>query len=263
MKIHARLQLIKSCEITVITALMKTFLASLLSTFFGLAGLVLAFALSWSVLYKVDFAYSGIYDALEIERVIAQYGPLNRHRQGFAQTDKAEQVRLFAAINTAVHQQGQGLEDIRYYLPNHHPNQQAIGKLLHQAEIVHLQDVANLLDVMKLVVIIAALVWLGLLLLYRFTHLARPGVKQQWLGIAALLLVGGIVVAMVGPVRVFYTLHEWVFPAGHQWFFYYQDSLMSTLMKAPDLFGAIAVLLTLLALMIVALMNFLVMLRWR
>jgi len=43
-------------------------------------------------------------------------------------------------------------------------------------------------------------------------------------------------------------LHVLIFPADHQWFFYYQDSLMSTLMKAPDLFAGIAVQIVLLAL---------------
>mgnify|MGYP007022672661 CR=1 FL=1 len=35
-----------------------------------------------------------------------------------------------------------------------------------------------------------------------------------------------------------------------QWFFYYQESLMSTLMKAPDLFAGIAVQIALLAVII-------------
>ncbi|MFN2223885.1 MAG: DUF1461 domain-containing protein, partial [Candidatus Promineifilaceae bacterium] len=32
----------------------------------------------------------------------------------------------------------------------------------------------------------------------------------------------------------------WICPPGHQWFFYYQDSLMTTMMKAPVLFAGIA-----------------------
>jgi hypothetical protein len=48
-------------------------------------------------------------------------------------------------------------------------------------------------------------------------------------------------------------MHVWVFPADHQWFFYYQDSLMSTLMKAPYLFGYIAVALVALATVFLAL----------
>jgi hypothetical protein len=41
-------------------------------------------------------------------------------------------------------------------------------------------------------------------------------------------------------VPVFYALHDWIFPPDRPWFFYYQDSLLTTMMKAPDLFGAIA-----------------------
>jgi hypothetical protein len=48
------------------------------------------------------------------------------------------------------------------------------------------------------------------------------------------------VLVLFGPVNVFYKLHTWIFPADHQWFFYYQESLMTTLMKAPDIFGGIA-----------------------
>jgi hypothetical protein len=47
---------------------------------------------------------------------------------------------------------------------------------------------------------------------------------------------------LIGPVKAFYWLHTLVFPPGHEWFFYYEDSLMSTMMKAPDLFGYIALL---------------------
>jgi hypothetical protein len=50
-------------------------------------------------------------------------------------------------------------------------------------------------------------------------------------------------VLIIGSKKVFYYLHTWIFPPEHPWFFYYQDSLMTTLMKAPDLFGLIAALL--------------------
>ncbi len=45
---------------------------------------------------------------------------------------------------------------------------------------------------------------------------------------------------LIGPTKVFYWGHEVVFPENNQWFFYYEDSLMSTMMKAPALFGPIA-----------------------
>src|SRR5690606_5060552 len=55
-----------------------------------------------------------------------------------------------------------------------------------------------------------------------------------------------LVIFITGPTKVFYWLHEQIFPDEHEWFFYYQDSLMTTLMKAPDLFGFIAVILVIL-----------------
>jgi hypothetical protein len=59
-------------------------------------------------------------------------------------------------------------------------------------------------------------------------------------------------VLAIGPRRVFYRMHEWVFPPENPWFFYYQDSLMSTMMKAPHLFGAIAPVLLALGLLLYA-----------
>jgi uncharacterized membrane protein len=62
-------------------------------------------------------------------------------------------------------------------------------------------------------------------------------------------LLGGLMslsvlsIILIGPKQVFYHLHEMIFPADHAWFFYYQDSLMATLMKAPDLFGGIALVI--------------------
>lgn len=218
------------------------------------SGLILAFFISWLILAQANFAYGGLHDVLDIEPLSQHYGPLNRYREGFELTDKAEKVRLFAAINTAVHQQGQGLSDIYY----HDPNGQVINTLLHQAEITHLEDVGRLIDTVKLLAIIASSVWLGLIVGCYFKHIPPPGLKQQSLGIASLLLCGGLLVVLLGPVEVFYGLHEWFFPSGHQWFFYYEESLMSTLMKAPDLFGAIAILLSILALMVFVLLNGLV-----
>jgi hypothetical protein len=55
---------------------------------------------------------------------------------------------------------------------------------------------------------------------------------------------------IAGPTQVFYQFHLWIFPADHQWFFYWQDSLMSTLMKAPVLFGGIAAVIALGALLL-------------
>lgn len=236
---------------------MKAFKALLIALGWGLyslSGLLLAMALAWLVLFKLNFGYGWLHDVLEIEQVVQQYGPQNRYRHGFEHTGKAERVRLFAAISHGVHHQGEGLAAIRY----HDSAGKDLGPLLHRAEIIHLNDVAKLLVWLKYVVLAAALTWLGMLLLYRFGRIALPGFKQQLGAIAGLTALSGLLLGLMGPVKVFYALHRWVFPAGHQWFFYYQDSLMSTLMKAPDLFGGIALLLLLLGLGIFMLLNGLV-----
>lgn len=67
-----------------------------------------------------------------------------------------------------------------------------------------------------------------------------PSVRIQLAGLAVLSAVIGIILAVIGPKAVFTQMHIWVFPPQHKWFFYYQDSLMSTMMHAPVLFGGIA-----------------------
>ena len=71
-------------------------------------------------------------------------------------------------------------------------------------------------------------------------RLPSPPLGRYLAGLASAAAVLAIGVIAVGPTRVFYTAHTLIFPAGHQWFFYYEESLMTMLMKAPDLFAAIA-----------------------
>ncbi len=218
---------------------------------YTLCGLICAFFISWILLSKVNFAYAWLHDAMGIQEHSRQYGPQNRYRHSFQYTDKTEHVRLFSAINTAIHNQGTGLAAIKY----HRPNGQVIDTLLHRAEIIHLKDVANLLVTLKYLCVGAILIWLILLAIYRFNFLPKPSFKQQTKSIIGLMSLTTLAVLIIGPVNVFYTFHEWVFPHNHQWFFYYQESLMTILMKAPDLFGFIAILLTALALVIFICIN--------
>src|SRR5690606_20238475 len=73
--------------------------------------------------------------------------------------------------------------------------------------------------------------------------LAFPALKKILLGFLFVLVILALTVLLIGTTKVFYWLHIKVFPDEHEWFFFYQDSLMTTLMKAPDLFGFISVLL--------------------
>lgn len=207
---------------------------------YSLSGLVWAFFISWVLLASVQFAYPILHDVLDISQHTQKFGPQNRYRDDFELTNKAERERLFAAISVAIHENGKGLDTIVYH--NQHTGE-AINTLLHRAEILHLQDVAKLVNVLYWVSGGCLLLWLGMLALFSSGRLAIPTFKQQIISTLVVILISTILVFIIGPVKVFYAFHDWIFPANHKWFFYYQESLMTILMKAPFLFGYIAILL--------------------
>ena len=218
---------------------------------YSLSGLIFAFFIGWLILAKVNFGYTWLHDAMNIQQHAEKYGPQNRYRNGFQYTNKQEHIRLFSAINTAVHQQGRGLKDITYQ----HNNGRNLGVLLRHAEVLHLKDVANLLDILKYIAVSAGLIWFFYIVLFQQNKTPTPNFKQQSLIMLAVAALCGISILLIGPTTIFYTFHEWIFPENHKWFFYYQESLMTILMKAPDLFGAIALLLTFLSLLIFVSLN--------
>lgn len=199
---------------------------------------VALFLLSWHFLAQVHFAYPVGYELLGLERHIAEYAPLNRHKAGFEHTTSEDHWRLFAEITDAIQHHGQGLNKIFYQLPNRQQVQ-----LMHEAELIHLQDVANLVDRFYQVGISCGVLCLALLALAYWKQLPLPSVKKIALGFLGVIAVIAVVIIAIGAKDVFYWLHVKIFPDDHQWFFYYQDSLMTTLMKAPDIFAFIAVLI--------------------
>ena len=205
--------------------------------------------IAWQALKTADYLYPVWYEALDIDQTIAHYGPQNRHgKLLFETTTKLERVRLFASLADAVHNQGRGLEDLVY----HDSNKRPIATLLTIAEIVHLQDVARLFGWLRMFgsLVIGALI--ALLAWLRWRRHALPQLRKLLLGtVSGIAFIGAVIVAW-GPTTVFYQLHDWIFPSGHQWFFYYEDSLMSMMMKAPDLFGPIALTWALLSLLLIA-----------
>ncbi|WP_052417587.1 lipoprotein intramolecular transacylase Lit [Cellvibrio mixtus] len=193
---------------------------------------------SWHLLAQFHFAYPLGYQLLGLDKHIAEYAPLNRNKADFEYTTPADHWRLFGEITDAVQDSGRGLQNISYPLPNG----QTTG-LMHEAEIIHLQDVANLIDRFYQAGLIGAAIWLILIAIAVLKKWPPPSYKKVLTGfIAGIALITAAVLA-IGPTDVFYWLHVQIFPAGHQWFFYYQDSLMTTLMKAPDIFAFIAVFL--------------------
>jgi hypothetical protein len=196
---------------------------------------------SWHLLAQCHFAYPLGYQLLDLDKNIAEFAPLNRYKDDFELTTPKDHWRLFGEISDAVQASGVGLRDISYPLKNGETT-----ALMHDAEIIHLQDVANLIDRFYLTGSISLLLWIGLIAFIYQQKLKLPPIKNILLGFVVGFVVIAITVLALGPTAVFYWFHEQIFPNGHQWFFYYQDSLMTTLMKAPDIFAFIALLLLLL-----------------
>lgn len=218
--------------------------------FLLLLGFILAIYAAWMTSASLGYGYSFWYGFYESEQHIARYAPLNRFRQGFETTSVSDHKAVFQQIVDSIHNDGKGLEDISYTYAG-----QTIP-LLHRAEIIHLQDVANLINQLHAVSLILLLIFLVLYI----THLKsyrRYGslingrnqllIMSIWASLITLLFL------IVGAKTIFYEMHILIFPDDHQWFFYYQDSLMSTLMKAPDLFAGIAVQILLIGLLLFSL----------
>lgn len=216
----------------------------------ALSGLLVALALSWLVLSAVNFSYPVWHDHASVGWAIEEYGGQNRFKDGFDQTTREQRFELFAGIVRAINRGGEGLAELEYKVPGY-----PVQTLLRHPEVVHLQDVANLVTLGRYVAAVAFLFWLGI-----WFYLLRRGKPVPSLGIQMLTISGfvgviALVVVIIGAKAVFYKLHEWIFPDNHEWFFYYQDSLMSTLMYAPHLFAWIAIEWVILALIILALIQ--------
>ncbi len=113
-----------------------------------------------------------------------------------------------------------------------------MGRLLTSAEITHLNDVARLVSVLRP---LAVLLSIGGSLWLRSKAPVLPGRELLFFS-AGVMVIITVVLVTVGAENLFYQLHRWLFPADHQWFFYYEESLMSMMMQEPNLFGAIAVI---------------------
>lgn len=194
--------------------------------------------LAWHLLAQIDFAYPTGYKLLDMDKHIAEFAPLNRHIHGFQFTQPKDHWELFAQITDSVQHNGKGLADISFSLPNN-----TKLPLMHTAEIIHLQDVSNLINKFYIAGSLGALIWIIFLWLAYRQKLAFPSVRNIVFGFCGGIFIITSIILSVGATKVFYWFHTKVFPDGHQWFFYYEDSLMTTLMKAPDIFAFIASLL--------------------
>ncbi len=212
----------------------------------ALVGFLLSLIIAWHVLSPLNFFYSQWYSVIGIDENIAEYGPLNRNRKDFATTGRVEHERLMAELVAAINNGGKGLTTIEYK----DNKGSVIDTLLTDAEITHMRDVAQLIHWMNLCAAALATVLIILLAWAHMTAIKMPSLSGLFIKMAALLAVLAVFVLIIGPVKLFYQLHVWLFPAKHQWFFYYEDSLMTTMLKAPVIFGPIAIALLLTALIV-------------
>lgn len=214
-----------------------------------LTAVILAFNISWHVCATFDFFYPALYSSLSIEEHIQKFAPKNRNhiRRNFKETTPFEHQLLFKKIVDGIQEDGRGLKDLQFFSKriNNHIN------LLTRPEIVHLKDVSLLVKRFNQFSLIAAALFLSCLLCMAKLKI-KPYMPFQQFRILLLSLggIGGIVL-FIGPKKVFYKAHELIFTE-NQWFFYYEESLMTTLMKAPDIFGYIAIIILIVSVLIIA-----------
>jgi hypothetical protein len=183
----------------------------------------------WWALAQAHFLYPVWHDHAGIAETIERHAPDNHFKSDFALTSADTRYQLFAGIVGAIHQQGEGLTQLTYQTP-----EQTVP-LLRPVEIEHLKAVAAIVERGT------DLWWWGLLAWALLTAMLlwqrwTPPPKQAWWLLLGLGVVGGLAWLTIGLEAVFYALNEALFPASHQWLFDYEESLMTTLMQAPDLF---------------------------
>ena len=199
---------------------------------------IVTLPVSWWGMAKADFFYSSLHDIIAIDSHIQRYAPRNSFKKTeFEKTTKEQRVALFHDVVKAIHNKGNGLESLAYTRVS---NNEKVA-LFTEAEVIHLKDVANLLEKIKPVILGIIFIWLASMIWILGKRIKLASVQR--LSSLALVLIGLVVIVLsFGPEKVFNQLHIWAFPDNHQWFFYYEDSLMSTMMKAPHLFAYISVI---------------------
>lgn len=205
---------------------------------FGLAfsGLLVALGLSWLILGQLNFSYSFWHEYDGMAAGIDRLAKTNVNKFGFEKTTKEQRADIFRQIMDSVHDGGEGLEEITFKVPGH-PEQ----VLLVESEVIHLQDVANLVDAGLLLAFVAFVIWASSWGYVIWAKTSPPSIQAQLFSMLLFLVFVAVVVFAVGPLDVFYVLHVWLFPEGNQWFFYFKESLMATLMYAPTFFGWVAI----------------------
>ncbi len=203
--------------------------------------LLICIFISWTALVKVNFNYDFWYEQLSIKSTIDFYAPKNPQHKGFIYTDKKQHSRLFSEIVAATTNKPENLRQIRYKVTG------SSAQMLTPDEITHLNDVHSLIKIFNFSSYIAIATLIPISILMLFLYIAPPKILVTCSIATCTIATAGLIIFLYGPVEIFYTLHIIIFPAGHKWFFYYDESLMSMIMQAPNIFGYIAATLILMA----------------
>ncbi|PLX70269.1 MAG: hypothetical protein C0602_05510 [Denitrovibrio sp.] len=202
--------------------------------------LIIYFAVftAWYAAYSNYFFFPIVYQMEDIHGHVLKYAPQNKHgKEDFAYVSSGLHLRIFSDMLKAVDNEGKGLDEITY------PVKGGEKKFLTTEEVVHLQDVSDLISLLKsfwrLVFVLLSAVVLTMIF---------GGIWPYFLSTIfwALAAAGAFMAAVIygfGFTKIFYKMHELVFPEGHRWHFYYQYSLMSTILKAPDSFADFGIIL--------------------
>jgi len=133
-----------------------------------------------------------------------------------------------------------GLEAIQYF----NRNGVAVNLFLTQAEVGHLEDVSVLVQLMNSIAFTLIVILIFIFFLASKYKKTSPNLPVLVCSMISFIVVMTGIIIFIGPLVVFNKLHEWIFAEKSQWQFYYQDSLMTTLLKAPDTFASMAILMT-------------------
>lgn len=212
----------------------KNLLSATVWCLYAVVSILLAMTIAFYLFGYFDYGYRYWYQLLDISEHLNIYAAQNTLKPQFHRLTMEEHISLFSQIVTAVHGSGEGLGSLSY-----RTSSGIEIKLLHGAEIQHLKDVAVLLGRVKLFALLILFCWPLLALL-----VLREGRTSWWqrsLGLSFIFFPLLVWMLVVGPTQLFYQLHEWIFPPNNPWFFYWEESHMSAMMKAPFLFGVIAV----------------------
>ena len=181
----------------------------------------------------------------QIESHIAEFAPQNRqNRINFELTSKNERIRIVGKILRTVNSKGVGLETIKYFNTDGVP----VNLFLTLAEVEHLKDVSVLVHLMNSIAFILMIIFIIIFSLAWRYKTTTPSLLMLTCNMVGFVIIATGCIIFIGPQIVFNELHEWVFADKSEWHFYYQDSLMTTLLKAPDTFATMAILMTAIAL---------------